>query len=67
MANRGAYTSSAAQESPDLRRRNVPGIDDSNGALTKTYDKPDTKKNNQVCSSFSGTELKMERIKSPPC
>lgn len=67
MANRAAYTSSAARENTDLRKRNVPGLDDGNGALTKAYDKPDTKKTNKVCESLSEPELKTERIKSPPC
>lgn len=67
MANRIAYSSSAARENPDLRRRNVPALDDGNGALTKTLDKPDLKKTNKVCKSLSQSELKMEHIKVPAC
>ncbi len=65
MANRAAYSSSAARENPELRRRNVPALDDGNGALTKTYDKPDTKKTNKVCKSLSEPELKKEHVKVP--
>lgn len=65
MANRAAYSSSAARENPDLRRRNVPALDDGNGALTKIYDKPDTKKTYKVCNPFSQLRLEMENIKVP--
>lgn len=65
MANRAAYSSSAARENPDLRRRNVHALDDGNGALTKIYDKSDTKKTNKVCNPLSQLRSEMENIKVP--
>lgn len=65
MATRAVYSSSAARENPDLRRRNVPALDDGNGAVTKTYDKPDTKKTDKVCKPLNQFRLEMENIEFP--
>ena len=47
-ASRDAYTTSAAQDGPDLRRRNVPTYDGSNGSLTRSYEETDDKKSLKV-------------------
>lgn len=47
-ASRDAYTTSAAHDSPDLRRRNVPAYDGSNGRLTRSYEETDDKKTQKV-------------------
>ena len=48
-ASRDAYTTSAAQDSSDLRRRNVPAYDGSNGSLKRSYEETDDKKTQKVC------------------
>ena len=47
-ASRAVYSTSAAQEGQDLRRRNVPSYDASNGGLTSTYEERDDKKSQKV-------------------
>lgn len=47
-ASRDAYTTSAAQDSPDLRRRNVPTYDGSNGRFIRSYEETDDKKTLKV-------------------
>lgn len=47
-ASQDAYTTSAAQDGPDLRRRNVPNYDASNGSLTRSYEETDDKKSLKV-------------------
>lgn len=47
-ASRDAYTTSAAQDRSDLRRRNVPNDDGRNGSLTSSYEEIDNKKFQKV-------------------
>lgn len=53
-ARQGAYTTSAVDDGQEVRRRNVPGYNSSNGgALGKPlYDEPDDKKTRQTQTSI---------------
>lgn len=46
-ASRDAYTTGTAQDGPDLRRRNVPNYNGSNGDPTRFYE-TDSKKTQKV-------------------
>ncbi|MCJ1430137.1 Protein O-mannosyltransferase 2 [Sticta canariensis] len=64
-ASRDAYTTSAAQDSPDLRRRNVPAYDGSNGSLTRSYEETDDKKTQKPRSSILKTIDEYEFLLAP--
>lgn len=64
-ASRDAYTTSAAQDGPDLRRRNVPTYDGSNGSLTRSYEETDDKKSLKLRSSILKTIDEYEFLLAP--
>ncbi|MCJ1265451.1 Protein O-mannosyltransferase 2 [Lobaria immixta] len=64
-ASRDAYTTSAAQDGPDLRRRNVPTYDGSNGSLTRSYEETDDKKTLKLRSSILKTIDEYEFLLAP--
>ena len=51
-ANRAGHTTGAVQDGHDLRRRNVPVSDKSNGSLVRHPDIADEKKSQQVRPVF---------------
>lgn len=68
MATRqGAYTTGAVDEGQEVRRRNVPGYNSSNGAVLAkpSSDEPDDKKTRQIQTSILNTLDEYEFIWAP--
>lgn len=68
MATRqGAYTTGAGDEGQELRRRNIPGQDGSNGAILErpSSGEPDDKKARQPQTSIFKTLNEYEFILAP--
>jgi dolichyl-phosphate-mannose-protein mannosyltransferase len=66
-ASRGAYTTSTIDDAQDLRRRNVPGYDGSNGGFLarRSPDEPDDKKTRQSPTSILKVLDEYEYILAP--